>query len=280
MVRCNETMPLSLHSAALLRQIQAQPNLHPAERRQSFPKTAEGVAELSQGIDSFFPSLDETDSDGAQGERGLVRYHTSAGERIQARYQGNSQEGEVLQEWVGGGFVLNKFTPTTVDNYQVGPRGAHHLHLDRQDPSRSFVTTSGPGEPLLAGDPAPATPPAMPASKVTAENGLSYGILQPGSGEEIADKGETVLVHYTGWLEDGTKFDSSRDKKTPFNFPLGGGRVIKGWEQGVEGMQTGEKRLLHIPAELAYGERQRGAIPANSPLLFEVELLATSGELA
>lgn len=272
-------MPLSIHSAALLRQLQNQPNLHALEKRQPFPKTEEGIAELSQAIDSFYPGLDETEADGAQGQKGLVRYHTSAGERIQARYSGTSQEGEVLQEWVGGGFLLSKFTPTTVDNYQVGPRGSHHLHLDRQDPSQSFVTTEGPGAPLLAGQSAPLVPPSMPSDKVTADNGLSYGILQPGIGGEFADKGETVLVHYTGWLEDGTKFDSSRDKANPFSFPLGGGRVIKGWEQGVEGMQAGEKRLLHIPSELAYGERARGAIPANSPLLFEVELLATSGEI-
>ena len=272
-------MPLSVHNAALLRQLQTQPNLHAAEKRQSFPKTEEGVAQFSEAMDVFYPGLDESESDGAQGEKGLVRYHTSTGERLQVRYSGNSQEGEYIQEWVGGGFMKSRFTATTVDNYQVGPRGSHHLHLDRQDPSKSWITTDGPGAPLLAGEPAPLTPPAMPETKVTAENGLSYGILQAGSGQEFADRGETVLVHYTGWLEDGTKFDSSRDKSNPFSFPLGGGRVIKGWEQGVEGMQAGEKRLLHIPADLAYGERARGAIPANSPLLFEVELLATSGEV-
>lgn len=272
-------MPLSIHNAAVLRQLQSQPNLHSVEKRQPFAQGKEVVAEFSEAIDTFYPGLDETDADGAHGQKGLIRYHTSAGERLQVRYSGDSQEGEYVQEWVGGGFMKSRFTPTTVDNYQVGPRGSHHLHIDRQDPSKSFITTDGPGAPLLGGQPAPSKPPEMPAEKVTTENGLSYGILQPGSGGEFADKGEAVLVHYTGWLEDGTKFDSSRDKPNPFNFPLGGGRVIKGWDQGVEGMQTGERRLLHIPAELAYGERSRGAIPANSPLVFEVELLATSGEL-
>ena len=106
-----------------------------------------------------------------------------------------------------------------------------------------------------------------------------YAVLQEGSDEEVADKGEAVLVHYTGWLKDGTRFDSSLTREKPFSFQLGAGGVIKGWETGVEGMKVGEKRLLDIPSHLAYGERERGAIPANSPLLFEVELLATSSEV-
>jgi hypothetical protein len=272
-------MPLSIHTAAVLRQLQTEPNLHKTERRQPFEKTEEGLAQFSQAIDSFYPSIDESESDGAQGQKGFVRYHTADGQRLQARYQGDSKEGQYFQEWVSGGFMLTKFSQSAVDNYQVGPRGSHHVHLDRQDPSQSFVTVEGAGYPLLPGEPAPAAPPAMPAAKTTLENGLSYAILRPGQGDEVADKGEAVLVHYTGWLEDGSKFDSSRDKGSPFNFPLGDGRVIKGWDQGVEGMLAGEKRLLHIPANLAYGERERGSIPANSPLIFEVELLATSGEV-
>lgn len=271
-------MPLSIHTAALLRQLETQPDLHKPEKRQPFEKTEEGLRQFSEAIDSFYPSIDETDADGAKGQKGLVRFQTE-GQPIQARYQGDSKEGEYVQEWVNGGVMLTRFHGTTVDNYQVGPRGSHHVHLDRNDPSQSFFTVEGPGYPLLAGEPAPAAPPIMPANKVTTETGLSYGILREGQSSEVADKGEAVLVHYTGWLENGTKFDSSRDKGSPFNFPLGGGRVIKGWEQGVEGMKAGEKRLLHIPANLAYGERARGAIPANSPLVFEVELLATSGEV-
>lgn len=273
-------MPFSIHSAALLRQLETQPNLHKAEKRQPFEKTEEALSQFSQAVDVFYPSLDESEADGAKGEKGLVRYHTSDGQRIQARYQGDSKSGQSLQEWVSGGFMLSKFSESAVDNYQVGPRGSHHVHLDRHDPSQSFVTVEGPGYQLLPGEPAPAAPPAMPADKVTTENGLSYAVLRSGDGGgEVADKGEAVLVHYTGWLENGVKFDSSRDKGSPFNFPLGAGRVIKGWDQGVEGMEPGEKRLLHIPAELAYGARERGPIPANSPLIFEVELLATSGEV-
>lgn len=272
-------MPFSLHAAALQRQIQTQPNLHARETRQPFPNTVEGLSQFSEAIDTFYPSIDESEADGAQGQKGLVRFHTSDGQKLQARYEGNSTEGQYTQEWVNGGFMMTRFTAESVDNYQYGPKGSHHVHLDRHDPEKSFVTTAPAGTQLMPGEPAPATPPAMPAVSTTTEQGLSYGILREGQGAEIADKGEAVLVHYTGWLEDGTKFDSSRDKGSPFQFPVGGGRVIKGWDQGVEGMRAGEKRLLHIPAELAYGERQRGPIPANSPLIFEVELLATSGEV-
>lgn len=101
-----------------------------------------------------------------------------------------------------------------------------------------------------------------------------------GSGPE-AQTGQTVTVHYTGWLYDedapknrGKKFDSSLDRGTPFSFPLGAGRVIKGWDQGVVGMKVGGKRTLSIPARLGYGSRGAGAaIPPNAPLLFDVELL-------
>ncbi len=98
--------------------------------------------------------------------------------------------------------------------------------------------------------------------------------LQAGTGDE-ATTGRTVDVHYTGWLTDGTKFDSSLDRGRPFSFPLGAGRVIKGWDQGVVGMRVGGKRRLTVPAELGYGARGfPGAIPPNATLVFEVELLA------
>ncbi len=102
---------------------------------------------------------------------------------------------------------------------------------------------------------------------------LKIEVLSEGV-DEFADVGDTVLVHYTGMLEDGTKFDSSLDRGTPFSFTLGEGRVIAGWEQGVLGMKTGEKRKLIIASELAYGESGvPGAIPSNATLIFEVELL-------
>jgi FKBP-type peptidyl-prolyl cis-trans isomerase len=97
--------------------------------------------------------------------------------------------------------------------------------------------------------------------------------LVAGTGPE-AKTGQTVTVHYTGWLTSGSKFDSSVDRKQPFNFKLGAGEVIKGWDQGVAGMKVGGKRKLTIPPELGYGSRGfPGAIPPNSTLIFEVELL-------
>ena len=93
-----------------------------------------------------------------------------------------------------------------------------------------------------------------------------------GTGAE-AKVGNTVSVHYSGTLLNGTKFDSSYDRNEPFSFTIGQGQVIKGWEQGISGMKVGGKRKLIIPASLAYGNRQVGPIPANSTLVFEVELL-------
>lgn len=94
-----------------------------------------------------------------------------------------------------------------------------------------------------------------------------------GSGKETV-RGALVIAHYTGWLEDGTKFDSSVDKGRPFQFVFGTGRVIKGWDQGLVGMKVGGKRKLFVPAHLAYGDRQIGdLIGPNSNLIFEIELL-------
>ena len=120
--------------------------------------------------------------------------------------------------------------------------------------------------------------PAM--ELIELDGGLKYLLLAEGEGEVI-EPGNEALVHYTGWLYDesldegkGEKFDSSRDRGQPFGFPLGAGRVIKGWDQGVAGMKVGERRMLTIPAHLGYGSRGAGGvIPPNAVLLFDVELM-------
>jgi FKBP-type peptidyl-prolyl cis-trans isomerase len=108
---------------------------------------------------------------------------------------------------------------------------------------------------------------------ITTKSGLKYKDLKVGTGDE-AKAGKTVVVHYTGTFTDGKKFDSSLDRKEPFEFELGARMVIAGWDEGVAGMKVGGKRTLMIPYQLAYGERGRPpVIPAKSDLVFEVELL-------
>jgi FKBP-type peptidyl-prolyl cis-trans isomerase len=103
-------------------------------------------------------------------------------------------------------------------------------------------------------------------------SGLLYQDKTVGTGA-AATSGHVVSVHYTGWLPDGTKFDSSRDRNEPFDFPLGAGHVIAGWDQGVAGMKVGGRRLLVIPPTLGYGAGGTGPIPPNATLVFDVELL-------
>ncbi len=113
--------------------------------------------------------------------------------------------------------------------------------------------------------------------KITTASGLVIDDLALGAGAE-ATAGQHVSVHYTGWLlyggEKGRKFDSSKDRGEPFGFPLAAGHVIKGWDEGVQGMKVGGRRELTIPPELGYGARGAGSvIPPNATLVFEVELL-------
>jgi peptidylprolyl isomerase len=114
---------------------------------------------------------------------------------------------------------------------------------------------------------------AMPENLQTTPSGLQYSIDRPGEGEKPR-QGQVVSVHYTGWLTDGTQFDSSHDRGRPIEFPLGQGRVIRGWDEGVTDMQVGEQRTLVIPPDLAYGDQGAGGvIPPNATLVFRVELV-------
>lgn len=108
--------------------------------------------------------------------------------------------------------------------------------------------------------------------EITTDSGLMYVDAMCGEGDE-AERGDLVTVHYTGTLEDGEQFDSSRDRGEPFPFVLGAGQVIAGWDEGVEGMRVGGERRLTIPPDLAYGSEGVGPIPPNSTLVFDVELL-------
>lgn len=124
---------------------------------------------------------------------------------------------------------------------------------------------SGSGEAVTGADPN--------FQVIKTDLGLEYQELVVGDGE-TADSGDTVAVHYTGWLTDGTKFDSSLDRGSPFTFTLDRGSVIQGWHEGIRGMKVGGKRRLIIPADLAYGEGgYAGVIPPNATLIFDVELV-------
>lgn len=127
---------------------------------------------------------------------------------------------------------------------------------------------------ILGGErPMAAAENSATGQEVITSSGLKYVDQAVGTGE-AAVAGKNVSVHYTGWLENGKKFDSSVDRGQPFSFPLGAGRVIKGWDEGVQGMKVGGKRKLTIPSDLGYGSRGAGGvIPPNATLIFDVELL-------
>jgi FKBP-type peptidyl-prolyl cis-trans isomerase len=136
---------------------------------------------------------------------------------------------------------------------------------DQAQPGRE---TREPGQAFLE------TYRPLPESRFrTTASGLRVAEVRPGQGKPFVN-GMRIKVQYTGWLEDGTKFDSSLDHGSPFEFTLGSGRVIKGWEEGLQGMRPGERRQIIIPPNLGYGERQVGDIPPGSTLVFNVEAVA------
>ena len=115
---------------------------------------------------------------------------------------------------------------------------------------------------------------AMPTNLQSTASGLQYSIERAGTGEKPRS-GQTVQVHYTGWLTNGQKFDSSRDRGTPLEFPVGVGRVVRGWDEGIADMRVGEVRWLVIPPALGYGSRGAGtAVPPNATMVFRTELVA------
>jgi len=137
-------------------------------------------------------------------------------------------------------------------------------------PPPATVSANSP-TPAVSETPAVAEKPVGPPVKT--KSGLQYQIFKKGTGA-VAKSGQSVSVHYTGRLKDGTKFDSSVDRNEPFEFALGQGAVIKGWDEGVAGMKVGEKRKLTIPPDLGYGAAGAGGvIPPNAVLVFDVELL-------
>lgn len=174
----------------------------------------------------------------------------------------------------------------------VAPPGLEYQQVDteKEEPAEALGEMRAAQVPTDAGAPAPgkasgkaaATPapytgplaePTEPGQATTTASGLKYETLKPGTGEQ-ATPGRTAAVHYTGTLTNGTKFDSSRDRGQPFPVRLGAGEVIKGWDEGLAGMKVGEVRKLTIPPDLAYGAAGRPPkIPANSTLIFEVELV-------
>jgi peptidylprolyl isomerase len=120
----------------------------------------------------------------------------------------------------------------------------------------------------------PAQEPEPGPKVTTTQSGIEITVLEEGASNDRPVPGEVVRVHYTGWLEDGTKFDSSRDREQPFEFPVGRRRVIRGWDEVLQLMDVGDKIRVKIPAALAYGADRRGMIPPNSNLVFEIELLS------
>ena len=165
----------------------------------------------------------------------------------------------------------------------VAACGGDHKSADNSTPAASPPADSTPA----AAAPAPATTTAASGSDLTfapalgvdlktmtkTPTGLAYKDTKVGTGP-VAKAGQKATVHYTGWLPDGTKFDSSRDGGQPFGFTIGAGQVIKGWDEGVAGMKVGGRRLLVLPPDLAYGAAgSPPVIPPNSTLVFDVELL-------
>ena len=180
-----------------------------------------------------------------------------------------SLAGGLLLAGCGGG----ESTPANTPGEQTG--GSVTSPPTEMGGSSPGTETPGSTSTTSAGSTESASGPAKvdPKQYKTTASGLKYAVLQPGNGPVASH--HTVAVHYTGWLKNGKKFDSSRDSGQPFEFPLGHGGVIPGWDEGIKGMKVGEKRQLVIPPALGYGKEGTpgGPIPPNSTLIFDVELV-------
>jgi FKBP-type peptidyl-prolyl cis-trans isomerase len=146
---------------------------------------------------------------------------------------------------------------------------------DGDNPAQAQGETAGVTRKLGEGNKPAAYTPASPTAKgesKTTKNGVKYETLKPGAGEELKP-GRVAVFHFIGTLENGTVFDSSRDRGEPLMATVGTGQLVKGWNEGLPGMKVGETRKLWIPAAMAYGDQEKAKIPANSNLIFEVELL-------
>ncbi|MCC6455163.1 MAG: FKBP-type peptidyl-prolyl cis-trans isomerase [Caldilineaceae bacterium] len=195
-------------------------------------------------------------------------------------FDSSRERGEPISFPLGGGYVI----PGWDEGIALMNQGGHSTLVIPPDlaygaegfgdviPANATLTFDVELVDIAPGS--PAAPTAVDeASYTTTEQGIKYVDLVAGDGPAVAN-GQLVVAHYTGWLEDGTKFDSSLDRGEPFTFNLGMGQVIAGWDLGMRGMKVGATRQLVIPPQLGYGERGAGGvIPPNATLIFEIELL-------
>lgn len=249
-----------------------------------FPKSVEGLKwrEAAKGLKIY----DEKAGSGKPAMIGSVLKVHYTGWLLAGRKFGSSKDiGKPLQVVLGGGKMikgwevgLEGMREGGVRWFRIAPNMGYGATAYSMIPSNSTLVFKVE---LISSEVDEALAESMDffpdTTTLTLENGpegLRYAVVKQGEeGGEPARKGQTVRVHYTGWLTNGYKFDSSRDRGQEFAFPLGGGRVIRGWELGVQNMLPGEKRILIVPPGLGYGARGAGPIPGNSTLIFAVEYL-------